>query len=203
MTPESRSLVRVSGSMATRDVETIRAELVTAFSRCAPEQVEEVLLQAHLFLGYPATLGGFALWRELSGHPSAPSREEGRTDWEARGEEVCRRVYGAQYQRLRGNVAALHPALDRWMIADGYGKVLGRPGLALPIRELAIVGLLAVLDAPVQLYSHMRGALGVGVSPADVEEALRAVEEFMREATRQRAWDCWARVTDAGARSGA
>lgn len=202
MTPESRTLVRVSGALATRDAEAIRRELGTAVSVCEPDPLEEALLQAYLFLGYPASLGAFALWREVSGRSSGASRQEQPTDWAARGEEVCRRVYGSQYEALRRNVAALHPELDRWMVSEGYGRVLGRPGLPLPDRELAIVGLLAVLDAPVQLYSHMRGALAVGVPPVDVEEALRAVEDFMSEATRERAWECWARVQDPEARTG-
>ena len=46
-----------------------------------------------------------------------------------RGEEVCRTVYGGQYEGLRRNVRDLHPDMERWMVVEGYGKVLGRPGL--------------------------------------------------------------------------
>lgn len=196
MNPGSRNLVRVSASLATREPEAIRAELGVACETCDPRDVEEVLLQAYLFLGYPAALTGLALWREVSGRGSDPPVDEDRADFEARGEAVCRQVYGAQYDGLRRNVRALHPALDRWMIEEGYGRVLGRPGLALPMRELAIVGLLAVLDAPVQLYSHLRGALAVGARPSEVEDALRSAEDFMSDATRSRAWDCWNRLRD-------
>ena len=48
------------------------------------------------------------------------------------------------------------------MLAEGYGKVLGRPGLALEVRELCIVAILAGQDAAPQLYAHLRGALNVG-----------------------------------------
>ena len=37
------------------------------------------------------------------------------------------------------NIKALHPALDTWMIVDGYGKVLGRPQLDLARRELCVI----------------------------------------------------------------
>jgi 4-carboxymuconolactone decarboxylase len=47
--------------------------------------------------------------------------------WRARGQEVCRAVYGGQYPRLRENVRDLHPDMERWMVEEGYGKVLGRP----------------------------------------------------------------------------
>ena len=58
----------------------------------------------------------------------------------ARGEATCAAVYGPFYERLRLNIRALHPALDAWMIVEGYGKVLGRPGLDLARRELACRG---------------------------------------------------------------
>jgi 4-carboxymuconolactone decarboxylase len=85
---------------------------------------------------------------------------------------VCQVVYGEQYAPLRANVAALHPALERWMLEDGYGRVLGRPGLALVVRELCIVALAAGLEAPRQLYAHLRGALHAGATPQMVEESL-------------------------------
>jgi 4-carboxymuconolactone decarboxylase len=59
------------------------------------------------------------------------------------------------------------------MVTEGYGKVLGRPALALDVRELCIVALLVAQDAPQQLYSHVRGALRVGNSAEDVKEAVR------------------------------
>lgn len=92
--------------------------------------------------------------------------------WRARGEVVCARVYGGQYGRLRENVSRLHPDLAEWMVTEGYGKVLSRPGLALEVRELCIAVLLAGLDAMPQLRSHLRGSLLVGASPEEVEGAL-------------------------------
>ena len=85
---------------------------------------------------------------------------------------MCRRVYGTQYDGLRGNIAALHPDLDRWMVDEGYGRVLGRPGLPLVERELCIVGILTVLGTSRQLYAHLRGALRVGASPEEVAAAV-------------------------------
>jgi len=35
-----------------------------------PTPVEEALLQSYLFVGYPAALNAFALWRQLSGRPA-------------------------------------------------------------------------------------------------------------------------------------
>ena len=194
MSPGTLALIRLSGALSTRDPERIRGAMEEARVRCDPDQVEEILLQAYLFLGFPAALNGLHLWRELSGRSAPLSRGESPDLWPERGEEVCRRVYGARYEDLRRSVADLHPDMDRWMIVEGYGKVLGREGVPLLVRELSIVGLLAVLDTPVQLYSHLRGALAVGASSAEVERGLESVDEFMSLAVAERAWACWSRA---------
>ena len=94
--------------------------------------------------------------------------------WERAGEAVCRRVYSGNYEKLRKNVRDLHPALDRWMILEGYGKVLSRPAVDLATRELCIVASLAVTGWEPQLHSHLRGALNAGAEPAEAEAALEA-----------------------------
>lgn len=173
----ARALVALSATLTGK-----RSLLAPALDRAAahatPRAVEEALLQCYLFLGYPAALQALALWRERAGPPTAPVATEDLELWRRRGEEVCARVYGGQYERLRANIAALHPDVERWMITEGYGKVLAREGLDLMTRELCIVGILSGLDAPQQLYSHLRGALNVGATKPDVDEALRISGEL-------------------------
>ncbi len=169
-------------------------EALRAAARVAdPVAVEEALLQSHLFLGYPAALNGLACWRALSGR-EAPAAAADRERWAERGEEVCRVVYGGQYEGLRANVRRLHPDMERWMVEDGYGRVLGRPGLDLPLRELCIVAILAVQDAPRQLYSHLRGALNAGAGEAEVTRALELAAAVSAPASRARASETWAEV---------
>lgn len=143
-------------------------------------EVEEALLQSYLFLGFPAAIEGFRRWRGVG--PRAPRRgtSESRESWEARGSEVCARVYGDAYERLRDNIARFHPDLDRWMVVEGYGKVLGRPGLDLVVRELLIVAMLVVAGPPArrQLRSHLRGALNAGSTPDQVEGTIRRAGRF-------------------------
>ena len=121
-----------------------------------------------------------------------PERAEiDRRTWMDRGEAVCALVYGGQYERLRANVRSLHPDMEHWMVEEGYGKVLGRPGLSLLERELCIVALLAVLDVPRQLYSHLRGALNLGGSEEAVDGALEVGLQYAEPAARQRARETW------------
>lgn len=164
-------LVRLSAALAVGG-ERLSAALDAAASDADPAEAEEVLLQGYLFVGFPAVLRALGEWRRRVPAAAAASTEEDPATWRERGERVCARIYAGAYGALRENVRALHPDIERWMLEEGYGKVLGRPGLPLRERELCIVGLLAGLEAPHQLHSHMRGALNVGAAPDQVVAAL-------------------------------
>jgi 4-carboxymuconolactone decarboxylase len=191
MTEEARVLVRISVALATGRNELLEAALRAALDSADPLRVEEALLQSYLFLGYPAALRGLAAWRKVSGR-SAPAARRDEDEWESRGSATCERVYAGQYGRLRANIAALHPDMERWMITEGYGKVLGRPGLDLATRELCIVALLAPQDAAPQLYSHLRGSLNAGANAQDVQQTVALLEPLLgqeRAAALRQQWD--------------
>ena len=80
------------------------------------------------------------------------------------------------------------------MIVEGYGKILGRPGLDLPRRELCIIAACAAAGQDRQLHSHLHGALNAGVRPADVEGAIDAIADILGEADVHRVRLLWARV---------
>jgi 4-carboxymuconolactone decarboxylase len=200
--PSRWALVELSAALASRDPRALEEAMEEASRSGRDAQVEEAILQSYLFLGYPLALNAFALWRD--GWRRNP--DQGTPDdwdrWTERGEEVCRVVYGGQYERLRRNVRYLHPDMERWMVVEGYGKVLGRPGLDLATRELCIVALLAVLGVPRQLYSHLRGALSAGARPREIEEALEVASRHMGKEEVGRAHRVWSRVRDRPSGSG-
>lgn len=197
---DTETAVRVAAAMAAH-AEVLERELEVAARRCdrgevEVEAVEEVLLQGHLFLGFPATLEGLARWRRLgvAGPVDAgPEEPRGAADRRERGRRLCRRVYGDAYERLRANVRGLHPALDRWMVEEGYGKVLARPGLGVEERELCVVATLAVAGRLRQLDAHLHGALNVG-STADRVEAALATAEAVAGGALEGPRERWARV---------
>lgn len=169
------ALVDVSAAVASRDDDDLGRALRLAARVADPLAVDEVLLQAHLFVGFPLALEALLQWRLVARRetPESHSPGEDPETWRDRGAAVCRTVYGGNYEKLRANVSALHPDLDRWMVEGGYGRVIGRPSLDLATRELCIVALLAVWNAPRQLHSHIRGALNAGASAAEVDDAIR------------------------------
>jgi len=163
-------------------------------------------LQSYLFLGYPAALTAIGRWRELAGPPppeSDPLASPETLDlWVDRGEGICRTIYGRAYDKLRRNIERGHPAMDRWMVTEGYGKVLGRPELSLRVRELCIVSILAATSWEPQLHSHLRGALHAGATPAEVEEALEIGLRTVSAPAGARARDLWSRVRGAHGEEG-
>jgi 4-carboxymuconolactone decarboxylase len=134
--------------------------------------IEEALLQTYLFAGYPRAIEALNLLSEIwpaTERPVGPSRQF----WSARGERLCRRVYGRSYRKMRSNIERAHPQLAEWMVDEGYGKVLSRAGLDPISRELCAIGALAVLSVPRQLEAHVRGARNVGATPRQVALAVR------------------------------
>src|SRR5205085_8802299 len=121
-------------------------------------------------------------------------RENNAALWAVRGDVTCAVVYGSMYDKLRVNVRALHPALDSWMIVEGYGKVLSRPGLDLARRELCIVAACAATAQDRQLQSHLHGSRNVGVSEGVIAETLQALRDVISEALLSRATRLWDRI---------
>jgi 4-carboxymuconolactone decarboxylase len=168
-----RSLIALCSAVGARNRAALAITIDAAAEQADPAQAEEALLQSYLFVGFPIALQALAMWRERTGHAApAKASKESRSNLRSQGEIVCQTVYAGQYDKLKENIARLHPDMERWMLEEGYGKVLSRPGLDLKLRELCIVGVLVGLDAPQQLYSHLRGALNAGATQDEVDTAV-------------------------------
>ena len=187
----TRLLVRLSAALAGGTEELVRDALQAAAVTTPHAWIEELLLQTYLFAGFPRALNGMREWRRLQPEPIGRSRSG---SFREAGEETCHRVYGSMYERLRVNIRALHPLLDDWMIDEGYGKVLSRPGLDLQRRELCIVAACAATGQDRQLQSHLHGASNVGVPARVVTDALAALRGAISEAHLARAEHMWNRV---------
>ncbi|MDZ4723485.1 MAG: hypothetical protein SGI97_06240 [candidate division Zixibacteria bacterium] len=137
----------------------------------------EVMLQSYLFLGFPRMLTAAESlaesWPEESNDSTVnqyTSKET--TKWFTEGTELYKRVYAGNFEKLQHRITGFAPEAFRWMIHDGYGKVLSRPGLSIIERELAIMAYLIVDFRPRQLVSHIRGALNLGAQPDLVLDAI-------------------------------
>lgn len=194
------ALVRLSAIVTAGTDDEIRSAMALAHAQVPAVWIEELLLQTYLFAGFPRALNAMREWRRLSPEPvaapaapavpSVPELDRVRAD----GERTCSTVYGRMYDRLRANVRDLHPLLDAWMVSEGYGKVLSRPGLDLPRRELCIVAACAAAKQDRQLHSHLHGALNVGVAPDVVDAAIAAIADLLGADYANSVRLLWARV---------
>ena len=194
---ETALLVRLAAVLAGRGEEEVRAALSAVNGVVNPLWVEEVILQTYLFAGFPRALNAAREWRRISGRRAPTPAEDDDTlvsDFAQRGESTCATVYGEFYDRLRVNIRGLHPALDRWMITEGYGKVLGRPLLDLARRELCVIAACAIAGQDRQLHSHLHGALNAGASAGVITAALQVLSQLIGDDDMRRYRGLWARV---------
>ena len=165
-----------------------------------PLWLEELLLASVLYIGFPRAIVAWGVYRRLESAPapgSEPSDYARWREWLERGEATCRAVYGKHYEQLRGNIRALHPALEQWMIVEGYGKTLSRAGLDLMHRELCSIAMLVPQGVPRQLLSHLSGALNAGATSAQVDEVLTLAAGLpVRSRNLDVARDLWQELKD-------
>jgi alkylhydroperoxidase/carboxymuconolactone decarboxylase family protein YurZ len=179
-----RSLALYSAAIAVADDEILSRAIETGQSNDVErDHFFEIVLQSYLFLGFPRMLGAV---EHLGRHFPPPatnsllhmiSPKESQT-WFSNGLQLCRRVYADHYASLKEKVETLSPEVFRWMVIEGYGKVLSRPGLSIIDREMAIVSCLMMEKRDKQLFSHIKGALNVGASA----ELVRSVIDDLGDA---------------------
>ncbi|MBI3268686.1 MAG: carboxymuconolactone decarboxylase family protein [Planctomycetes bacterium] len=177
-------LVRVS-ALAARDAAAIPSAVTAALDAgVAVDDLHEALLQSYLFLGYPRAINALTgLRRALDARGLAlPGRGPGHDSiglWRRRGERLCRRIYGASFEKMLRNMRALSPELAAWILWEGYGKVLSRPRLDARRRELCVLAILAVEGTIPQLQAHLRGAVNVGATAADLTAVRTLIARWL------------------------
>ena len=188
-------LIRISICVALQDEQNLRKEFENALrAKLELPLIREAVLQTYLFAGYAAAINAFILLNEIAGtEPDQNTFWQETTqdlqDWKERGQELCQKIYGSQYEKLFHNMKQLHPDLADWMIWEGYGKVLSRPFLSPRVRELLIVAMTAALQVERQFHSHVRGALHVGATPEELRAVLEELKPFLPENVLARYYD--------------
>jgi len=185
--PAPRILSLFSAAITIADEITITAALELGRANSVTrEMFYEIILQSYLFLGFPRMLTAAEYFnRVLPGDNPASGNGQITPDeaarWYREGSELCQKIYAHNYELLKNRVENLAPEIFRWMIIEGYGKVLSRPRLDMPTRELSIIAFLMMENREKQLFSHIRGAVNVGVDKSllklVVEDIGRAAGE--------------------------
>jgi 4-carboxymuconolactone decarboxylase len=101
------------------------------------------------------------------------NQPETRQDRFARGKEVLDRVDGESGRRVLDALADVSPELGHQVVSWAFGEIYARPGLPPRDRQLVTLGMLTALGGcEPQLEVHVNASLNVGLTPAEIVEAL-------------------------------
>lgn len=193
LTAGQAALARLSAAIAAGTPEDVATQARAALEAgVGTGPLYETVLQSYLFLGFPRAIEAlFAtapILASAGGAPGPAGAAEGAATaggtavdperWRRDGNALCRRVYGKNFDKLLRTLRELSPDLADWMILEGYGKTLSRPGLGPVEREYAVVAILTATRMWRQLRSHAIGAVNVGGTRAGVKEAIRLTEPW-------------------------
>ncbi|MEE2962071.1 MAG: hypothetical protein VYA34_15165 [Myxococcota bacterium] len=159
------------------------------------ETLQEIILQCHLFCGYPRSINGMKIFGEV--FSVSGLGESSPSQWREEGEALCEEIYGRAYEKLLQKIEDLHPALKNWMLETGYGRVLSRKGASIQERELGVVAVLIGQRVGPQLSSHLRGALRVGIPEDFLASLLAGSKGWWGETCQREALETWERVLNA------
>ena len=180
-TRRQSALCRLSAAVSLVHAPQTKLLLGLAFDmQISALRIKEVILQSYLFCGFPAAIEGLIVFNEILKDRSLTDAnyDELRDAGEVRqdGEVLCKQIYGKNFEKLMSNMNSLSVEIQRWMLTEGYGKVLSRPILSPVERELCVVSSLTALQRERQLVSHVKGALNVGASEHQVHTAITCLE---------------------------
>lgn len=96
-----------------------------------------------------------------------------RDDRYEHGLEILQQIDGEAGQKVIDSLADVSPQLGREVISWAFGDIYARPGLPPRDRQLVTLGALTALGGcEPQLEVHINAALNVGLTPAQIVEAL-------------------------------
>ena len=146
--------------------------------------IDEIIMQSHLFLGFPAMIEAARIFGRVHprryGKKTLPQAYDDKAvkSWNKDGLDKIRHIYGPAFDRLVAYINSFSPQVLTWMINDGYGQVLSRPGVSFQLRELSVVATLTVTSYTNQLGAHIRGALNVGVATELLDTTIENCGHF-------------------------
>jgi 4-carboxymuconolactone decarboxylase len=89
------------------------------------------------------------------------------------GLKILKEIDGEAGQKVIAALADVSPELGHQVIAWAFGDIYARPGLPPRDRQLVTLGMLTALGGcEPQLEVHINAALNVGLTPAEIVEAL-------------------------------
>jgi 4-carboxymuconolactone decarboxylase len=158
---------------------------VLAREELPPAFFAELFIHLSLFLGYPTMLDGLESIAEVSRGPVRRTLKTSGSSAHKQGRRILKRIYGPQTPKLLHHLDTLYPGLGHRITQDAYGLIMNRGGLSLQERELVNVVVLFCHGLQRQLYSHLRGAIRVGVSRNILRSVVLEAAEISGKSPRR------------------
>ena len=186
MTPDpalskrQRSIAPIAAAGATGDLPKLNAALEQGLDAgLAVSDAKEILVQLYAYAGFPRSLNALAEFmkvleaRRRRGIADAPGRDPVQpipvgTALLAAGTANQTSLTGGP---VKGALFDFAPAIDEYLKTHLFGDIFARDNLDWPSRELATIGVLSAMPGlESQLESHLRFAMNVGLSGAQLAE---------------------------------
>jgi 4-carboxymuconolactone decarboxylase len=147
-------------------------------------EIKEVLVQLYAYAGFPRSLNAISAFmsvledRERKGIKDELGKEASPMPTNKSSMEL-----GAQIQThliggpTSGKYINFAPAIDQFLKGHLFGDIFGRDNLDFQSREIATISALANLDGlNPQLSSHLRVALNIGLTEAQIRNLISVIE---------------------------
>jgi 4-carboxymuconolactone decarboxylase len=143
-----------------------------------PHALAELMFVSVAILGFPATINGIVLLREVFKEQNVafealePATDDG-TERNRHGLDALAQLTGGDVQGYFDAFAAASPDLARLSIEFAFGEALSRDGLDVKAKLLAIIAMLAATgNRTAALRLHLAGGLAQGVTREEIIELL-------------------------------
>lgn len=168
-------------------------------------EIKEILLQLYAYTGFPKSLSSInqliaaTQAREAKGiqdpQGTMPDSLASDTDKYAYGKKTVETLFGPEKGKAPYAVAV--PATDTFLKEHLFADIFGRGVLSYEDRELATISVLAATgNVRPMLKSHMTGGMNVGLSKAQLEQALDIIEFYLGAEKAQKGRVILAEITE-------
>lgn len=168
-------------------------------------EIKEILLQLYAYTGFPKSLSSINQLiaaieaREAQGiqdpQGTMPTSLALDTDKYAYGKKTVETLFGPEKGKVPYAVAV--PATDTFLKEHLFADIFSRGVLSYEDRELATISALAATgNVRPMLKSHMTGGMNVGLSKAQLEQALDIIESYLGAEKAQKGRVILAEITE-------
>lgn len=158
-------------------------------------ECKEILVQLYAYAGFPRSLNALgelmkvAQTRAQRGIADAPGRDAGPVPV---GQALLEAGTANQTKLagtpVKGPLFEFAPAIDLYLKTHLFGDIFERDNLDWPSRELATVSMLAAMSGvEPQLRAHIGISMNVGLTAAQLRQAIQALAEHGNAEAAQRA----------------